>query len=209
MEEGLRDSNPVGRERYMSGRRGSGNQGGSYPSGEATPWIPTEQQWADILEVAAAEPVRNRVMLALTYDAALRREELCALRTDDLDPAHRALRIRAETPKNRLELMCRTRLRPNGSRPSRIRVVESAFAWINKYRRACETRPVHHVAVIRIAMIPRDPAPCKVNPVSECSLSPNRRTLCGPRGRHACHELLARRLRMPRQAMLETIRGGR
>lgn len=34
---------------------------------------------------------------------ALRREELCALRTDDLDPAHRMLRVRAETTKNRRE----------------------------------------------------------------------------------------------------------
>jgi integrase/recombinase XerD len=42
-------------------------------------------------------------MLALAYDAALRREELCALRTDDLDPAHRTLRVRAETTKNRRE----------------------------------------------------------------------------------------------------------
>lgn len=42
-------------------------------------------------------------MLALTYDAALRREELCSLRTDDLDPAHRMVRVRAETTKNRLE----------------------------------------------------------------------------------------------------------
>ncbi|MDW6066424.1 site-specific integrase [Streptomyces sp. FXJ1.4098] len=42
-------------------------------------------------------------MLALAYDAALRREELCSLRTDDLDPARRMLRIRAETTKNRLE----------------------------------------------------------------------------------------------------------
>jgi integrase len=42
-------------------------------------------------------------MLALAYDAALRREELCSLRTDDLDPAHRTLRVRAETTKNRLE----------------------------------------------------------------------------------------------------------
>ncbi|GLY08654.1 hypothetical protein Acsp01_90330 [Actinoplanes sp. NBRC 101535] len=50
------------------------------------PWIPTEQQWLAILDVAAAEPIRNRVMLALAYDAALRREELCSLRTDDLDP---------------------------------------------------------------------------------------------------------------------------
>lgn len=67
------------------------------------PWIPFEQQWRDVLAVAVEEPVRNRVMLALAYDAALRREELCSLRTDDLDPAHRTLWIRAETTKNRLE----------------------------------------------------------------------------------------------------------
>lgn len=42
-------------------------------------------------------------MLALAYDAALRREELCALRTDDLDPARRMPRVRAETTKNRRE----------------------------------------------------------------------------------------------------------
>ncbi|MFI0446805.1 tyrosine-type recombinase/integrase [Actinomadura sp. 6N118] len=60
------------------------------------PWIPTEQG-SDILTVAAEEPLSNRVMLALAYGAALRREELCSLRSDDLDPAHRTLRIRAET----------------------------------------------------------------------------------------------------------------
>ena len=65
---------------------------------------PGEQQWFERAAPSfAGEPVRNRVMLALAYDAALRREELCSLRTDDLDPAHRMLRIRAETTKNRLE----------------------------------------------------------------------------------------------------------
>jgi len=57
------------------------------------------------LEVARREPVRNRLMLALAYDAALRREELCSLQTSDLDPAHRMLRVRAETTKNRRERM--------------------------------------------------------------------------------------------------------
>jgi integrase/recombinase XerD len=64
---------------------------------------PGEQEWLRILEEARREPARNRVMLALAYDAALRREELCSLRTDDVDPAHRMLRVRAETTKNRLE----------------------------------------------------------------------------------------------------------
>ena len=67
------------------------------------PWIPSEAEWLQVLEVFRAEPVRNRLMLALAYDAALRREELCSLRTDDLDPAHRTLRVRAETTKTRRE----------------------------------------------------------------------------------------------------------
>jgi integrase/recombinase XerD len=103
MEDGQRDSNPVGRGRYTPGRRGGGHERGLVPRLTKLPWIPTEQQWMDVLAVAAEEPVRNRVMLALAYDAALRREELCSLRTDDLDPAHRTLRVRVETTKNRLE----------------------------------------------------------------------------------------------------------
>ncbi len=67
------------------------------------PWIPSDEQWRSVLQVAKAEPLRNRLMLALAYDAGLRREELCSLRTDDLDPAHRMLRVRAETTKGRRE----------------------------------------------------------------------------------------------------------
>lgn len=103
IEEGLRESNPVGRGRYTPGRRFGGHQRGLVPRLTKLPWIPGEQQWLDVLSVFRDEPIRNRVMLALAYDAALRREELCSLRTDDLDPARRMLRIRAETTKKRLE----------------------------------------------------------------------------------------------------------
>jgi integrase/recombinase XerD len=106
VEEGLRESNPVGRGRYTPGRRfGAGGQRALVPPLVKLPWIPSEQQWRDVLAVFAAEPIRNRVMLALSYDAASRREELCSLRTDDLDPAHRMLRVRAETTKTRRERM--------------------------------------------------------------------------------------------------------
>jgi integrase len=40
-------------------------------------------------------------MLALSYDAALRREELCTLDTSDFDPAHSIITIRAENTKFR------------------------------------------------------------------------------------------------------------
>lgn len=108
VEEGLRQSNPVGRGRYTAGRgfgSGRGGQRALVPPLVKLPWIPAEQQWSDVLAVFAKEPARNRVMLALAYDAALRREELCSLRTDDLDPAHRMLRVRAETTKTRRERM--------------------------------------------------------------------------------------------------------
>ena len=103
MEEGLRESNPVGRGRYTPGGRAGGAQRGLVPRLTRLPWIPSEMEWLRLLEEARREPARNRLMLALAYDAALRREELCSLRTDDVDPAHRTLRVRAETTKNRLE----------------------------------------------------------------------------------------------------------
>jgi integrase/recombinase XerD len=102
VEEGVRESNPVGRGRYTPGRSG-GRASALVPRMVKLPWIPSEAEWLRLLGVVAEEPIRNRVMLALAYDWALRREELCALRSDDLDPAHRTLRVRAETTKTRRE----------------------------------------------------------------------------------------------------------
>ena len=84
-------------------RRSGGRAGPLVPRMVKLPWIPSEAEWLRLLGVVADEPIRNRVMLALAYDGALRREELCSLRSDDLDPAHRTLRVRAETTKTRRE----------------------------------------------------------------------------------------------------------
>ena len=96
IEEGLRESNPVGRGKYTPGRRFGGHQRGLVPRLVKLPWIPDDRQWLDVLAVASGEVIRNRVMLALAYDSALRREELCSLETGDLDPGRRTVRIRAE-----------------------------------------------------------------------------------------------------------------
>jgi integrase/recombinase XerD len=104
VEEGLRLDNPVGRGRYAPGRGFGGvRDRGLIPRYEKLPWIPTDEQWRAILEAALPEPIRNRFMLALTYDAALRREELCALEVGDIDPSYRLLRVRAERTKSRRE----------------------------------------------------------------------------------------------------------
>lgn len=101
LEEGLREINPVGRGRYTPGKAFTQvRQRGLVPRHSKLPWIPNEGEWQQILQAAKAETVRNRLMLALAYDAALRREELCTLETRDIDPAHCTVQIRAETTKN-------------------------------------------------------------------------------------------------------------
>lgn len=104
LEEGLRTDNPVGRGRYTPGRGFGGmRERGLLPHYERLPWIPNDDQWRALLEAARTEPIRNRLMFALGYDAGLRREELCALDVAVFDPSHRLIRIRAETTKNRRE----------------------------------------------------------------------------------------------------------
>jgi integrase/recombinase XerD len=101
IEDGLRETNPVGRDRYTPGKAfGARHERGLVPRLKSLPWIPSDEQWQAFLQAAKQEPIRNRCMIGLAYDAGLRREELCSLRSDDLDPAHRTLRIRAETTKS-------------------------------------------------------------------------------------------------------------
>lgn len=103
IEEDLRADNPVGRGRYTPGKGfGGARDRGLIPRHHKLPWIPSDEQWRAVLAATRSEPRRNRLMLALAYDAALRREELCALAVGDLDPAHRLLRLRAETTKGRV-----------------------------------------------------------------------------------------------------------
>ncbi|MBN2196116.1 MAG: tyrosine-type recombinase/integrase [Polyangiaceae bacterium] len=103
IEEGHRDTNPVGRGRYTAGKGfGAGKrERGLLPRRKKLPWIPSDEEWRRLLDEARGETIRNRCMLALAYDAGLRREELCGLESGDIQPAHRLLRIRAETSKSR------------------------------------------------------------------------------------------------------------
>ncbi|MGI4832440.1 MAG: tyrosine-type recombinase/integrase [Janthinobacterium lividum] len=100
----MRPDNPIGRGRYTPHHGIGGNSGrGLVATVHKLPWIPTDARWRAILKATRGERLRNRFMLALAYDAALRREELCLLATGDVDPIYRLLRIRAETTKGRRE----------------------------------------------------------------------------------------------------------
>lgn len=103
-EEGLRETNPVGRGRYTPGKQfGNVRSKGLIPPYTKLPWIPNQTEWTAILQTTKQEPLRNRIMLALGYDAGLRREELCLLEIRDIDPSQRLVRIRPETTKGRRE----------------------------------------------------------------------------------------------------------
>ena len=99
VEDGLRDRNPV--RRGESGRCGRSPKRGLVGHVEWAPWIPNELAWARILGACRAEPIRSRLMVAMAYDGALRREELVQIEIDDLEPAHALIHLRAETTKSK------------------------------------------------------------------------------------------------------------
>jgi integrase len=101
-EEEVRTTNPVKKGKYTRGSRDGSGRRGLVTCHKKDPWIPNTMQWQAILSAASSETIRNRFMLALAYDAGLRRGELCALETGDIDPSEQLLHLRAETTKNHL-----------------------------------------------------------------------------------------------------------
>jgi integrase len=53
---------------------------------QETAVVPSTSSGINFWKQPKPEPLRNRLMLAFAYNAGLRREELCSVRTDDLDP---------------------------------------------------------------------------------------------------------------------------
>jgi integrase/recombinase XerD len=99
VEDGLRERNPV--RRGQSGRRGRKPKQGLVRRLEQAPWIPKEEGWRAVLDAAGTEPLRNRLMVALAYDGALRREELVQLEVGDFEPAYSLIHLRAVTTKSK------------------------------------------------------------------------------------------------------------
>jgi site-specific recombinase XerD len=65
------------------------------------PWVAPADVWQRIvLHLVVHERARNRAMILVAYDGALRREELVSLRLDDYDRHRALLKIRAETSKS-------------------------------------------------------------------------------------------------------------
>jgi site-specific recombinase XerD len=102
IDKGYRRDNPIGRGRYTPGRGFAGHRDRALlPRYRKLPWIPNEEQWQSIIKAVARESLRNRLLFSLSYDAALRREEVCSLHISDFDFSHCLVTVRAEITKGR------------------------------------------------------------------------------------------------------------
>ena len=101
VERELRQDNPVGRGHYVPGKAFGGVRSrGLLPRYQKLPWLPSDEEWQNMLRNLEGELLRNQVMLLLAYDGALRREELVRLEMSDFDFAYQQIRVRAEHAKN-------------------------------------------------------------------------------------------------------------
>lgn len=101
VEQGPRADSPVGRGKYTPGKAFAGKrERGLLKRYRKLPWIPGDGEWERLLGVLREESLRNRLMLLLSYDGALRREELVSLEVGDVDLPYRQVRVRAEAAKN-------------------------------------------------------------------------------------------------------------
>jgi len=97
----LDQRNPVGKGKFTPGRAFAGKRArGILPHYELLPWIPGDDEWEAILDATRQEPLRNRLMLLLAYDGALRRSELVALQVRDISFPHQQITLRSEVTKN-------------------------------------------------------------------------------------------------------------
>jgi site-specific recombinase XerD len=96
---GACENAPVLRGYYDAGNRYAKASRGLILEQPAEPWIPGLIQWKTIIAAMKVESPRNRLMLSLAYDGALRREELCSLQFRDINQEARVISIRAATTK--------------------------------------------------------------------------------------------------------------
>jgi site-specific recombinase XerD len=97
---GLHTAPHLGATRSAATRGGARpSRAGLLPRSDRYPWIPTDDEWLRFLRAASTRGVRDRLMLALAYGGALRRQEVVGLAVADLDPAHRLVTVRPEVAK--------------------------------------------------------------------------------------------------------------
>ena len=70
-----------------------------YKNLQNLPWIPNHTEWHRFLKEAAKESLRNRLMVGLAYDGALRRGTLVNLERRDIDVNRGTIHVRKDNSK--------------------------------------------------------------------------------------------------------------
>jgi site-specific recombinase XerD len=92
-------TNPL--PRGCTGRGGDAPRRGPVRAPTHLPWIAPPAIWEHLVpHIVLHETARNRALLLVTCDGALRREEVVGLRADDYDRHRALLLVRAETSKS-------------------------------------------------------------------------------------------------------------
>jgi len=105
IDAGRLSHNPVTRGSIRRTRDGSviPLRRGLIPSPRQIPRIPSDTQWERLVTALKTRSLRDKLMFALAYDGALRRNEVVTLRVDDMDFSARQTIIRPERSKNGLQ----------------------------------------------------------------------------------------------------------
>jgi len=103
IHEKIRDTNPLSTEVQVTKNRYGNSKRGVINHKKKSSWIPDANQLDRIYDAMKNESLRNKVMLMLSYECALRRGELCLLQVDDISLGKHGnfLHIRGETTKTK------------------------------------------------------------------------------------------------------------
>ncbi|WP_375434926.1 tyrosine-type recombinase/integrase [uncultured Hymenobacter sp.] len=84
VKAGIRDTLPLTQDEHtLLNRHGNPRRGVVQVERKLT-WIPTHEEWHHFLNCMRGESLRNCLMLALSYECALRKNELCTLQVTDI-----------------------------------------------------------------------------------------------------------------------------
>ena len=97
IEKKIRPTSPVIGGKNTSKAKKGQPQYRTLPIKRKLKWIPNEEQWHAFMNCMKAEPLRNQLMLSLSYECALRKNELCTLEINDIEGT--IITIRAENNK--------------------------------------------------------------------------------------------------------------
>ncbi|UOG77433.1 tyrosine-type recombinase/integrase (plasmid) [Hymenobacter tibetensis] len=84
LEAGIRDTVPFAQHEQAPRNRHGNPRRGVVRVEKKLPWLPRQEEWHRFMTGMKEESLRNNLMVALSYECALRKNELCTLHVADI-----------------------------------------------------------------------------------------------------------------------------